>query len=97
MKYMILAIMFAVSGMANAKTDYCHDETVNQEWKDLVSESPADPLIIKLAGLREGLCRMIDRGEINYDFGNDIWNMEHERAMHERNKDQLESKRDKSA
>jgi hypothetical protein len=33
MKYATLAVMFIVSGMANAKTDYCHDETVNQEWK----------------------------------------------------------------
>jgi hypothetical protein len=39
--------------------DYCHDANVSQVWQKLLADYPHDPIIIKLAGLREGLCMMI--------------------------------------
>lgn len=103
MKKTVLAMMVCTAGLASAETetdpkpDYCHDPVVNQEWKAFVSDMPNDPIIIKLAGLREGLCQMIDRGEITHDFGNEIWNLEHQRSILERGKEELEARPDKAA
>jgi hypothetical protein len=91
MKYMILAIMLTVSGMANAKTDYCHDAKVNQDWIKILAEYPKDSVILKLAGLREGLCLMIDRGQITHEQGTDIWEDERNKSIIQRSNEELTS------
>lgn len=91
MKYIILSAVILMSSAAYSgeeDVNYCHDETVNKDWKERVEKFPLDPIIVKLAGLREGLCAMIDRGDITFDFGNDVFNLEHERAIVERQNDE---------
>ncbi len=67
-----------------AGVDYCHDPKASQEWQKMVIEYPKDPIIIKLAGLREGLCLMIDRGQITHEQGTDIWEDERQRSIVDR-------------
>lgn len=68
--------------------DYCHDDKVSKQWLDLLSDYPTDPIIIKLVGLREGLCLMIDRKQITHEQGTDIWEDERQRSINDRNKEQ---------
>jgi hypothetical protein len=70
-----------------AAPNYCHDMQKNQEWREMVSEYPNDPIIIKLAGLREGLCIMIDRGQITHEQGVNLWEDERQRSVVERGND----------
>ncbi len=68
--------------------DYCHDAKVSKEWHKLLADYHNDPIIIKLAGLREGLCLMIDRKQITHEQGTDIWEDERQRSLVDRNKEQ---------
>ena len=50
-----LFLAFTANAEVTEKVDYCHDAKVNQDWKKTLTEFPDDPIIIKLAVLREGL------------------------------------------
>jgi len=68
--------------------DYCHDAKVSQEWLKMITDYPTDPVILKLAGLREGLCLMIDRKQISHEQGTDIWEDERQRSIVDRDQEQ---------
>jgi hypothetical protein len=86
-----LSVGFLVSTIAHSEEikspNYCHDAQKTQEWMEMVEKYPADPIVIKLAGLREGLCMMIDRGQITLEQGIDLWEDERQRSMVERSND----------
>jgi hypothetical protein len=83
------ALLFTQFAHAEAtqSPNYCHDTSKNEEWKDMLAKYPNDPIIIKLAGLREGLCLMIDRGQITHAQGVDLWEEERQRSIVERSAD----------
>ena len=39
----------------------------------MIAKYPEDDLVLHLAGLREGLCNMVDRGQISKDKAIDIF------------------------
>lgn len=86
-----VAVGLLISTFAHAEEskspNYCHDAQKNQDWLEMVAKYPNDPIIIKLAGLREGLCMMIDRGQITLEQGVDLWEAERQRSVVERGND----------
>jgi hypothetical protein len=46
----------------------------------MLTDYPTDPVILKLAGLREGLCLMIDRKQFSHEQGTDIWEDERQQS-----------------
>jgi hypothetical protein len=47
-----------------------------------------DPIILKLAGLRTGLCQMIDKKQITHEQGTDIWEDERQRSIVDRSNEE---------
>jgi hypothetical protein len=86
---LLTALFFTMFARAEAtpSPNYCHDDSKNREWKEMVAKYPNDPIVIKLAGLREGLCLMIDRGQITHEQGVDLWEDERQRSIVERTTD----------
>lgn len=89
MKSLLITILlfflaFSAYSEETEKMNYCHNEKINQDWIKRVAEFPNDPIILKLAGLREGLCLMIDRGQIRHEQGIDIWEDERQRSIVDR-------------
>jgi hypothetical protein len=80
----LLFLALAANAEESGKVDYCHDAKVNQDWL----KNPKDPVILKLAGLREGLCLMIDRGQITHEQGTDIWEKQEHYPAQQRGADQ---------
>lgn len=85
----LLFLTFAASAEELEKVDYCHDAKVSQDWLKMIAEYPKDPVILKLAGLREGLCLMIDRGQITHEQGTDIWEDERNKSIIQRSNEEL--------
>jgi hypothetical protein len=87
LKTLLIVLMFiAQAAFAEEKlpVNYCHDEGVNADWEKMLADTPEDPLIIKLYGLRVGLCRMIDEGKVSLEQGIEIWNQEHAKSVNQR-------------
>jgi hypothetical protein len=87
----LLFLTIAVNAEESGKVDYCHDAKVNQDWIKMIAEYPKDPVTLKLAGLREGLCLMIDRGQITHEQGTDIWEDERNKSILQRSNEELTS------
>ena len=90
-----LTIFVFATGTALAEeqpVNYCHDEEVNADWEKMLLDTPKDPLIIKLYGLRIGLCRMIDQGKLSLEQGAEIWNQEHAQSVIQRTQEDEERK-----
>jgi len=66
------------TSLASGPDNYCHDPSIAADWRRMLSETPNDPLVVKLYGLREGLCGLIADGRVSLDQATEIW--EHERA-----------------
>jgi hypothetical protein len=86
-----VSVGLVISAIAHAdesnSPNYCHDAQKNLDWEKMVADYPSDPIIIKLAGLREGLCVMIDRGQITQEQGVNLWEEERQRSVVERSAD----------
>ncbi|MGH8548152.1 MAG: hypothetical protein ACRERU_06035 [Methylococcales bacterium] len=93
---MIVLVSFSLSAFAADKTpaNYCHDEQVGADWEKMLVESPEDRSILKLYGLRIGLCQMIDKGRISLEQGIEIWNQEHAKSVIQRSGEEAESEKD---
>jgi hypothetical protein len=85
----LVTLFFPISALSEeaATVNYCHDDQKNQDWEKMVADYPNDPIIIKLAGLRVGLCVMIDRGQITHEQGVNLWEEERQRSIVERSND----------
>lgn len=92
MKYIFLAL-YLVSTCIFAK-DYCHDAGINSEWKRMINKYPDDDIVMHLAGLREGLCNMVDRGEISKNNAIDIFESAKGGAIQTRFTDQVLNSKD---
>lgn len=84
----LLLLVTAAHAQEPEQADYCHDASINQDWRKHIAAYPQDPIILKLAGLREGLCLMIERGQITQEQGINIWEDERKRSLVDRNKEQ---------
>ena len=77
----------ARSSAEPVEENYCHDAGVVAEWETMRAGSPNDPIVIKLYGLREGLCGIVDRGLVGVDEATEIWERERAESVVERFKD----------
>ncbi len=59
---MVLLASYSVHG--DEPDNYCNDAENNQQWTRLLMKSPDDPMTIRLYALRDGLCSMVDRGQV---------------------------------
>lgn len=97
---LIIAIIFAFQSIGSADDgkdaqstkNYCHSPENKKEFDDLLAKHSSDTGIIKLYALREGLCAMIDHGQITLDEGIDIWELERSKIVIERTNDELGTK-----
>ena len=80
-------VIFAFS--ANATENYCHDANKNESWEKLVKQFPEDTVILRLYALRRGLCAMIDEGTIELEKAIDLFEIEKDRGIRERNVEEL--------
>lgn len=61
---LLLCLTTAINAEEIQGIDYCHNPSINQDWDKKITDFPKDPIILKLAGLRTGLCQMIDNKQI---------------------------------
>jgi hypothetical protein len=87
---LLLALYFPAHAATQA--NYCHNLAMNQDWDKKVVEFSQDPIILKLAGLRTGLCQMIDRGQITHEQGINLWEDERQRSIVDRQTEQARQK-----
>ncbi len=60
----LMVILASCSAHGEERDNYCLDAEVNQKWTRLFMKSSDDPMTIRLYALREGLCEMVDRGQV---------------------------------
>ncbi len=85
-----LAVLVVLTHPAHAEDSRngCHDPATVADWERLLSINPKDPVVIRLYGLRRGLCSMIDDGLVELDQAIEIFNQEHARSVVERYKEE---------
>ncbi len=65
MRLLALMVLLASCSVYGEEPDnYCLDAEVNQKWTRLFMKSSDDPMTIRLYALRDGLCSMVDRGQV---------------------------------
>lgn len=72
---LILAWVLAIDSSVAASVNYCHDETVNQEWERLANTS-TEPEVKELYTLRKELCNKVDAGDMELDTAIDLFESE---------------------
>jgi len=60
----LMVLMASCSAHGDEPDNYCNDAEINQQWARLLMKSPDDPMTIRLYALRDGLCSMVDRGQV---------------------------------
>ncbi len=60
----LIVSLASCSAHGDDPDNYCNDAEINQQWTRLLMKSPDDPMTIRLYALRDGLCAMVDRGQV---------------------------------
>ncbi len=60
----LMVLLASCSAHGDDPDNYCNDAEINQQWTRLLMKSPDDPMTIRLYALRDGLCSMVDRGQV---------------------------------
>ena len=60
----LMVLLASCSAHGDDPDNYCNDAEINQQWTKLLMKSPDDPMTIRLYALRDGLCSMVDRGQV---------------------------------
>jgi hypothetical protein len=92
----LLLLLLTVSFGLQAEerpVNYCKDPKKTAEWEKHLTDTPEDPLIIKLYALRVGLCKMVDEGKVELKEAIRIWDIEHARSVNERLLDEMKHSR----
>jgi hypothetical protein len=89
MKGLLLLSCTMLAFSANATENYCHDTDKNENWEKLIRQFPEDTVILRLYALRRGLCVMIDEGTVNLEKAIDLFEIERDRGIRERNLEEL--------
>jgi hypothetical protein len=92
----LLLMVFARLSSADAGNmeegeNYCHDPAALAQNQALLGSHPSDPVIIRLIALRDGLCNMVDKGQITVEQGIDIFNDEKNKSILQRSNEELTS------
>ena len=68
MRLLALMVLLASCSVHGEEPDnYCNDAETNQHWTRLLMKAPDDPMTIRLYALRDGLCSMVDRGQVKLE------------------------------
>ena len=97
MKALIIILLVASSPVVageDTPVNYCHSQEAADTWGKMLSDAPEDPIIIKLYGLRIGLCGMIEDGQIGLKQGIEIWEQERNRSVIQRAKEEIEARQE---
>jgi hypothetical protein len=70
----VLLLSFTVNGWASE--NQCHDADKIKEWEGIIAKHPTNPLLVKLYGMRIGLCKAVDDGKISLDTAIDVFETE---------------------
>lgn len=89
MKGLLLLSCTMLAFSANATENYCHDADKIKNWEKLIRQFPEDTVILKLYALRRGLCAMIDEKTIELEKAIDLFEIEKDRGIRERNVEEL--------
>ena len=84
----LLVLGLSLLALADDSRNRCHDPATVADWGKLLSSNPRDPVVVRLYGLRRGLCSMIDDGLVELDQAIEIFNQEHARSVVERYKEE---------
>lgn len=76
----LVVLALSAPALATNSQNRCHDPATVADWEKLLSDNPRDPVVIRLYGLRRGLCSMIDDGRVELDQAIAIFNQEHARG-----------------
>ncbi|MCI0400760.1 MAG: hypothetical protein L0Z68_05610 [Gammaproteobacteria bacterium] len=63
----LVALLVSHPAFADEPDNYCNDAESNQQWARLLMKAPDDPMIIRLYALRDGLCNMVDNGQVKLE------------------------------
>ena len=69
----LMVLLASCSAHGDEPDNYCNDPEINQQWTRLFMKSPDDPRTIRLYALRDGLCAMVDRGQVKLDLATAIF------------------------
>jgi hypothetical protein len=83
----------ALAATAPEEANYCHDPAVDAQWERMLGETPEDPIVLKLYGLRSGLCSMVDHGKISLNQATEIWERERAESVVQRYREESGKKR----
>jgi hypothetical protein len=73
-------------GLAQAgeRANYCHDPSVDADWKQLLSRHEGDPDFQYLYKLRQDLCADVDAGKLSLDEAIESFEAERERVVQDK-------------
>lgn len=93
----LVLLLPSLISAAEKPQNQCHNPSIWKDMKQLVIDKPEDPVIVRLYALRKGLCDMIDAKLISLDTGIELFEIEREKGIFERYKDENSAKRDLDA
>ena len=64
----LMVILTSCSVHGDEPDNYCNDAETNQQWARLFMKAPDDPMTIRLYALRDGLCNMVDNGQVKLEL-----------------------------
>jgi hypothetical protein len=82
--FLLLLLVLTRPALAEDAVNYCHKPTVDAQWKQLLARTPRDPIVIRLYALRDGLCGMVDAGQLDLETAVKVFDLEHVRGVIER-------------
>ena len=71
--------------------NYCNDKEAVQKSMDLLARFSKDEEVIRLVGLRVGLCKLVDDKKITLDQAIDSFDHEKSRTMQKRAVEEMQS------
>jgi hypothetical protein len=71
----------------------CHDQPIWDRIAALLAKAPNDSLVIRSYALRLGICRLIEEKKITLEQGAEIFEVERQRMVMERAREEEEKKR----
>lgn len=79
------------------ETNHCLDPQAAKDNEDMVRRHPTDEHLVQLVALRIGLCDLVDKGIITVKLATDLFNLEKDRGVKEKFKEEVKNKKELGA
>ena len=86
------ALLFSFSAFADDSANYCLDPETNQQWAQMLMDSPDDDSVAKLFALRLGLCQLVEKELITLERATDLFEIERDEVVRQRAVEELQRK-----